>query len=384
MIETGGDPLRLRLTREVADTRQRIALGGLFYLAGWAVVSSVAPVYPRHALAGVGISVLFLVLAALRVLVRAPAATEPPVRQQRWLDLQWLVMLSTAVLWGAVLSWTLLDPAFQPARTPALLCSIAYATAYAHNFATRRARAFTAIAILYLPAPLLLARSPDDFAVAVTMAVYFLYVVLTLLRSHREYAHRLDVDDQLWQQRDQYEQLSRTDALTGLANRRHFSAHLEHLAAESRRTGAPLSLLVLDLDHFKRVNDAYGHEAGDACLARFAERLQFCLEGPGAHLARLGGEEFAVLLPGTTPLQAAERAESLRASLAAQVLVLREGHLRITVSIGVAGLDAARQDGADLFRAADRAMYLAKAEGRDRVRIDAAADAPGHAANLAV
>ncbi len=369
MIETAVDPIRLRLTREVADTRQRIALGGLFYLAGWAVVSGVAPVYPGHAFAGAGISLAFLALAALRVLVKAPAAAEPPARQQRWLDLQWGVMLATAALWGAVLTWALVDPAFEPARTPALLCTIAYATAYAHNFTTRRGRAFASIAMLYLPAPLLLARSPGDFAVAATMAVYFLYLLLTLLRSHREYQHRLDVDDQLWQQRDQYEQLSRTDALTGLANRRHFSAQLEQLAAQAHRSGAALSLLVLDLDHFKRVNDAHGHDAGDACLARFAERMQACLAAPGVHLARLGGEEFAALLPGVTTADAAVRAESLRASLAGQPLALREAGLRITVSIGVAGLGPAGQDGDDLFRAADRAMYLAKADGRDRVRI---------------
>lgn len=370
MKQAVGDPGRLRLTREVADTRQRIALGGLFYLAGWAVVSGVAPVYPRHLLAGVLISAAFLLLAALRVLLRAPDVDQAPARQQRWLDLQWVVMLSTAGLWGAVLSWTLLDPAFEPARTPALLCSIAYATAYAHTFTMRPGRAFVSIAMLYLPAPLLLARSPDDFAVAVTMAVYFLYVLLTLFRSHREYQLRLDLDDQLLQQRDKYEQLSRTDALTGLANRRHFSERLEHLADQARQLGQPLSLLVLDLDHFKRVNDVFGHAAGDACLARFAERLRDCLDGPGAHLARLGGEEFAVLLPGTTPGQAAVRAESLRASLAEQVLVLREGSLQITVSIGIAGLQDTTRDGAELFRLADRAMYQAKTEGRNRIRID--------------
>jgi diguanylate cyclase (GGDEF)-like protein len=333
------------------------------------VVSGVAPVYPDRALAGAGISLAFVVLAALRVLVKAPAAGQPPARQQRWLDLQWGVMFATSGLWGSVLAWTLVDPAFEPARTPALLCTIAYATAYAHNYAARRTRAFISIALLYLPAPLLLARSPGDFAVAVTMAVYFLYVLLTLLRSHREYQGRLDVDEQLWQQRDQYEVLSRTDALTGLANRRHFSAQLEELAAQARRSGAPLSLLVLDLDHFKRINDAHGHEAGDACLTRFAERMRACLDGPGVHLARLGGEEFAALLPGTAPAEAAERAEALRASLSGPVLALREGDLRITVSIGVAGLDPASGDGADLFRAADRAMYLAKSEGRNRVRI---------------
>ena len=370
MNEGGGDGARLRLIREVEDTRQRVALGGVFYLIGWAVVGGFASVYSRHPWLGGALAVAFLFLAVLRVLLKAPNAGESAERQQAWLDRQWTVVLVTAALWGGVLTWTLLDPAFAPARPAALLCSIAFATAYAHNFSMRRERALLGIVLIYLPAPALLALDRGASATALTMAVYLVYVVSILFRSHKDYEHRLDMDEALRRQRDQYEQLSRTDPLTGLANRRHFARLLDGFSAEAQRTRSPLTLLVLDIDHFKRINDEHGHDAGDACLVRFAERMGKVFGAEGAHLARLGGEEFAVLLPGESLDAAAGRAEAFRASLASHPLPLREGPARVSVSIGVAGFDAlAASDGAELYRAADRAMYRAKADGRDRVRV---------------
>jgi diguanylate cyclase (GGDEF)-like protein len=369
----GGEDARLRLIREVTDTRQRVLLGGVFYIAGWAVVGGFASVYSRHPLTAGLVAAVFLVLAALRFVLRVPSTADTAEAQQAWIDRQWAVVLTTSTLWSGVLCWTLLDPAFEPARQAALLCSIAYATAYAHNFSMRLGRALLGIALIYLPAPVLLAFDPGARAITLTMAIYGIYVVSILFRSHREYEHRLDLDEALRHQRDQYELLSRTDPLTGLANRRHFGGVLERRSAEAQQDRRPLTLLVLDIDHFKRINDEQGHEAGDACLARFAERMRELFVSPEAHLARLGGEEFAVLLPGVSTGEAAGIAEAFRRSLAERPLQLREGPIGVSVSIGVAGLDAlSASDGAELYRAADRAMYRAKSEGRDRVRVDGA------------
>ncbi len=373
MNQGGGEDARLRLVREVADTRQRVLLGGVFYLVGWAVVGGFAAAHSRYPLASGLVAAVFLGLAALRFLLRAPAIGKDAAAQTAWLDRQWAVVLGTSALWGAVLSWTLLDPSFEPARPAALLCSIAYATAFAHNFSMRLGRSLLGVALAYLPAPVLLAFDPASLALTMTMAVYLVYLVLILFRSHREHEHRLDMDEALRHQRDQYEQLSRTDPLTGLANRRHFGGVLDRRSAEAQRMQLLLTLLVLDIDHFKRINDEHGHDAGDACLARFAERMGELFTAPDAHLARLGGEEFAVLLPGSSTKDAADSAEAFRCSLAERPLSLREGTISVSVSIGVAGTDnRAPADGAELYRAADRAMYRAKAEGRNRVRIDGA------------
>ncbi|GAB2498250.1 GGDEF domain-containing protein [Arenimonas alkanexedens] len=360
-----------RLTREVADTRQRLLAGGLFYLVGWLVVASPSGIWTNHPVAGSLVGLAFMALAALRFWPRMPAEGASSAQRQAWLDSRWAVVLATAALWGGVMTWVMLDPHFAPARTAALLCTIAFATAFAHNYSLRLGRAALGIAMVYVPAPVLIAYTGESLSVMVTVGVYTIYLGLVMMRSYREYQVQLDLYESVRSQRDQFETLSRIDPLTGLANRRYFSGAIEHLLAESRLRQQPLAMLVMDLDHFKRVNDEFGHDAGDVCLSRFADRMREVLSGPDVHLARLGGEEFGALLPGRDARAAAEAAERMRASVEYTPLPLREGPLSITVSIGVASLaPGSPGDGNDLYRAADRAMYQAKADGRNRVRID--------------
>jgi len=374
MREAIDDDMALaRLAREASDTRQRLVTGGLFYPLGWLVVSAPGEVSAEHTLAWTLIGVAFVVLAGLRFWPAVPDQREGSARLMAWLDRQWGVVLVTAALWSGVLSWVMLDPHLAGGRSAALLCTIAFATAFAHNYALRLNRAVVGVALLYLPAPLLLPYTDQSLAVVVTVAAYSVYLTMVLVRSGREYQGQLDLYDALRLQRDQYERLSRIDPLTGVANRRSFGGTLEHHVSEARRSGEPLAMLVLDLDHFKRVNDEHGHDAGDACLVRFADRMREVVKAPDAHLSRLGGEEFGVLLPGHDADAAAAIAESFRASLEEHPLQLREGPQLITVSIGVAVLHPEDgEDGGDLYRAADRAMYRAKADGRNRVRVDAA------------
>lgn len=163
-----------------------------------------------------------------------------------------------------------------------------------------------------------------------------------------------------------------TDSLTGLRNRRYFDRHIARLFERSRAADAPLAALVFDLDRFKAVNDAHGHEAGDCALRAFATRLQ--AEVRGADLvARIGGEEFAVILQNASAPAAAAAAERVRRAVAeAPVLAPDGARLKLTVSVGVAALrpDDAGPD--SLLRRADLALRAAKRGGRDQVRIDAA------------
>jgi diguanylate cyclase (GGDEF)-like protein len=167
--------------------------------------------------------------------------------------------------------------------------------------------------------------------------------------------------------------LAVTDPLTGLHNRRYLQDALNREVARSRRAGAPLSLVVLDLDHFKRINDTFGHDAGDAALVQTAERLRTVARS-GDVIARHGGEEFAWLLPDTTITGAAELAERLRSALAGAPIDLPEtGPLEVSGSLGVAALRAG-DHGQALYREADRALYRAKDGGRNRVAVASPAE----------
>lgn len=162
---------------------------------------------------------------------------------------------------------------------------------------------------------------------------------------------------------------SRLDGLTDLYNRTHFREAFEHLLSQSRNTQRPISLLMIDLDHFKRINDTYGHLVGDDCLRCTSNTLAETLRPHGALLARFGGEEFIAALPGMGLGEASVVAEELRQALRANPC--RSGDLEIAVSasIGVHCVDLEARDSLEsALQVADQALYAAKAEGRDCVR----------------
>ena len=163
------------------------------------------------------------------------------------------------------------------------------------------------------------------------------------------------------------EQLATIDSLTGLVNRRAFFERTASARGLASRQRHPIALLMLDIDHFKSINDMYGHAAGDEALCVFAQAALGVLRDPDI-LGRLGGEEFAVTLPGTDLTGAVQAAERVRAAVkAAHVPSCHPDHV-FSVSIGVVLIDAHEHINAALARA-DRALYAAKSTGRDRVAI---------------
>ncbi len=165
-------------------------------------------------------------------------------------------------------------------------------------------------------------------------------------------------------------ELSETDQLTGVANRRVFDRNLEQLWKEHQQSRTPVALLIVDIDHFKKLNDTHGHINGDICLRAVADRLRKLMQAHQS-LARFGGEEFAVLLEGEGAYRAAAVAERLRAEIETMPVLLAgsdDKPHRITISVGCAAtIPRTDLSPAELFVAADKALYRAKHEGRNRV-----------------
>ena len=156
------------------------------------------------------------------------------------------------------------------------------------------------------------------------------------------------------------------DALTGLYNRRWLADLLPRQHERARRSVEPLALVMVDVDHFKRFNDTYGHLAGDYVLFAIGQRLRRSFR-PTDMVARYGGEEFVVVLPNTDGIEACLAAERVRRAIASEPLTLEDGtDVRVTASMGVAELQP-HHDPKELIAAADRALYQAKAAGRNRV-----------------
>ena len=158
-----------------------------------------------------------------------------------------------------------------------------------------------------------------------------------------------------------------TDTLTRLKNRRLFHAQAEQNLAECRRFGKDMSVLLIDIDHFKKVNDTYGHHTGDEVLVEVATQLARMVRDADT-VARFGGEEFATLLPETNRLGAAVLGERIRKAVEDADIVVNGRHIRVTVSIGIATLAAEMVESIDqLLDIADRRLYLAKNGGRNRI-----------------
>jgi diguanylate cyclase (GGDEF)-like protein len=213
--------------------------------------------------------------------------------------------------------------------------------------------------------------------------------VYTLISNYRmEYVERQrflasertkQLGRQLKQSHEQLEVQARSDALTGVANRRHFDAYLEVCWARLQESGGKLSLLLIDIDHFKAFNDRYGHPAGDECLRYVARSLQAQVPESIGILARWGGEEFAVVLPHFNATDAETFGQTLCDSIRALGLRHEASGTcpTVTISVGVACVEPRQcpYGPAQLVEAADTALYRAKDNGRNRVEVATAQDA---------
>ncbi len=173
---------------------------------------------------------------------------------------------------------------------------------------------------------------------------------------------------------DERRRMAMTDVLTGAHNRRYFMNHMRRELKRTRRFGGDLSLLVFDIDHFKHINDRYGHAAGDAVLVEFVRRIRKCLPREFDWCARLGGEEFAVVLPQTDIPGGIVVAEKIRHAFAATPIMAVASGVECTVSIGITGLSAFADRGAvsveQILSRADDCLYTSKNSGRDQVTVD--------------
>jgi len=223
---------------------------------------------------------------------------------------------------------------------------------------------FIVRALVSVLAPTRLGLQQAPFAAAITFAGHVVTLVMSLgfLLLQRE------------RQEQETERLAMTDALTGVYNRRTLFELGEKELSRARRTRASLSLIILDLDHFKKINDKFGHLGGDAVLLRFVEVVKGCLRASDV-LTRYGGEEFCILLPDVGAAGAKVVGERIRAAIEGSTFFIGAIALKVTSSAGVATLPTggAEITLSTLVARADQALYIAKRDGRNRVSVAKAA-----------
>lgn len=226
------------------------------------------------------------------------------------------------------------------------------------------------VAVCALMVPATIGFALQDQLPLRAMAIGGVIYILAAVRSTRTFGFFLrrtfQLQFELHQGYAYAREQARTDDLTGLANRRAFVEQGRMALDQARRYERPLSLIMFDIDHFKKINDSHGHAAGDEALRRVATVVRAAARASDG-TGRMGGEEFAVLLPETSIVEAEVLAERLRRDMADLRVEFGGVTLRITGSFGVAEHTAQTADFESLLRAADAALYVAKERGRDRV-----------------
>ena len=302
-----------RLLDELQETVRRSRPGGVFYLLLWALCGCLAGLWDRSPSAYLGFCLAFLVLAVMRLTRRAQPAGASTDAVQARLNAAWGIVLLTALLWALASTWLLLSSPPKDGLNATAISSYAFAIASAHTFSMRLGRAFLVVALVSVPTMLALLVSRSSIGLAAIGVLCLVYAALVAKHGNAGYRRRMDLEDELRRQRDLYESQSRRDALTGLPNRRRFTAVLQAWVDDAQEQDRPLALMTLDLDHFKKINDEHGHGTGDECLRVFGQVLAQSFRGADMLPARLGGEEFAVLLKGCTLPDARGMAEGRNA-----------------------------------------------------------------------
>lgn len=367
MSLSAADAHAYRQQRLCTEFYQRSTLGPAFYALGCALLMALGGYgWPAAAVHAAALPV-FLLMLWLRRRHHVPERGSLAHWQRR----HWALIHAGGLLWSLVLARTgSLEGGSSTTMLVALLCTVAYGTAVSEALGLMPRQALISQALLLLPASAWLLTLPPLRPLAVTLLIYGLYLLLALLRSARGFASQLDVEQALRESRSVIERLTREDDLTGLPNRRDYELRVADAWQRLRRQGGAMCLVAADLDHFKRINDLHGHAAGDACLRHFAGLLREHFRRAGDHPARVGGEEFLVLMLDCELAEAHAHAEAFRTRVARSPCIHEGRHIPLTVSLGLGQADLAQDaDPARWLQRVDAACYAAKHAGRNRLNL---------------
>jgi len=294
---------------------------------------------------------------------RCPNSERTP---DRWERRYWVTLVLSAGIWGAG-ALALMPPDDRLSQALVMLFTVGMSVSAVSCYSAYRYMTLVSIGLVLLPCTLWLLFQPTSMQVGIGIAVL---VFSTFVASAtRKLSDALEKAFRLTRQMERAHNIStraaQTDELTGLMNRRAFFEHAQLLYAQCRHNQQPLCVLMMDMDHFKQINDTYGHQAGDQVLRQIGGVISASFRKADVY-GRLGGEEFAVLLPNTSLGTARTIAEDLIKAIAGLAAEPVKG---LSASLGVAFTHAVDEDLHGLMNSADKALYRAKALGRNQVAV---------------
>ena len=354
--------------RSDIDFLRRSMPGVIIYIVTWPLLCWSLDYYQLHPKLSITFTALFVSVSLLRIfhayLTQFVYKSYPGV----WRSTLYVLSLSHSLILSTLLIISVTTPQYDKVALPVIIMASAIGCGAVASLSVKYR--FTQIYLASLVLPIIVtAHTTEQFQyLSIMFLVLWTYFFFLLRRYSKEYRRAFHIENELLENQKKLEALNITDALTGIFNRQYFDSSLDAQWELASRSQSNLSILFLDLDFFKKVNDKYGHLIGDKALCHAAELFQETTKRKSDMIARYGGEEFAIILPSTHHTDAMALAEHIREQLESTPLLIGERSIQLTVSIGVNTVIPSNNNNCMHFLdAADKALYEAKRSGRNKV-----------------
>ena len=356
--------------RVVQDLKERSTIGIPFYILLSLIVVFAANLHERHLF----FSIFFLLSMGGICLFRLIHLAVSRKMGERYETLNknifFVSVIVTGLIWGVTYALIMPLKGEYVAQFLISLCVCGLCAGGVVAFIPNRWLSIFYNISMLMPATIIILMNGLNISLAVMIFLFSVYMVLIAYRGNREYWNALENEYLLEIKSQEMERLSNTDVLTGLYNRRYFDEAFDREWKRSGRNNSMLSVILLDIDHFKRINDTFGHQVGDKYLKKTAAILTSVFKRDYDIVARYGGEEFIVLLPGINADQASQLAEKVKKRIESMTIDHRGKKVGTTISSGIICCVPNLNTSSDsIISGADKALYMAKQEGKNRVAV---------------
>ena len=362
MIVEGSDYDVFFQRQVLKDLDRRVVNGIYIYLAVWMLIGAATDFYLAHPQLYWLISSALASFGLLRVFGYVYVAKSLQPNQTVQFVWHFVNMLLPSALYGVLLSLAIYSPAFEEMFFYLLISIFAFISTGSMGYAPIKSFSLIFVAALTI-LPLLTAFfvSDEQLIIGLLLILYSSYMMLQATRMNKEYLL-------LIQQQFELKQLNLQDSLTGIANRRHFEDSISSAWNSGNRSQNQLVLVLVDVDYFKRINDTFGHAAGDQVLKEIANIVHFACKREGEFAARIGGEEFALLVRSNEDDNVELLIEKIRQKIESEEIIVDNQIIKVTCSFGIAitkpSLDKTISE---FYKVADKCLYAAKDSGRNQI-----------------
>ncbi|REL36697.1 GGDEF domain-containing protein [Thalassotalea euphylliae] len=362
-MTSNNSPATTQVIEQVEQDIERRSLNGCYiYFLGWLAIGIGTDFYREQTEWFYGIAGALFLLGAFRIIFYFSSKSLKQYSHKVWWLLLRASVLLPCLIFSSVFALSMLQPKFEPLFIYIFMTIFALVSSGTVTYSLDKSL-YTSYLASNTVIPIITVVLMSDSVVAqLEVGMLFFYSIYMLFQGrqlNKEYLEKLT-------QKQTLKELSIKDALTGIYNRRHFDQYLAHAWDANMRRQTTLSIVIVDIDYFKKVNDQYGHPAGDETIKHIASVMKSTFQRDTDIVARIGGEEFAVIVTDTEQTDVFSLVETLREEISSSTIYFNQHDFSVTVSAGIYSLVPNQQSSASgLMSGADKALYQAKANGRN-------------------